>query len=75
MAISANQLADQIKDQLDKLVPLTSGDDLGATDIDEQRKKVAQAIATAVVNHLKTSAVVQGVCPTGGGPLGVGKIT
>jgi hypothetical protein len=40
-----------------------------------QTVSLATAIANAVVDQLKTNAVVLGTCPAGGGPLTLGTIT
>lgn len=40
-----------------------------------QRDAFAGAIATAVIDYLKSNTVVTGTCPSGGGPLAAGLIT
>ena len=47
----------------------------GAGNTTDQVSDLAQAIASAVVTHLTSSATVIGVCPSGGGPLAGGKVT
>lgn len=68
MPLTVSGMSSAIKAQLDAQFPVGTG---GAT----ARQNFCDAIATGVVNYLKSDAVVTGVCPSGGGPLATGKVT
>lgn len=75
MALSASGLSSAIVAQLNSQSP--TGTEQGGTTGAAERKKFADAIATAVVDYLKANTVVTGTCPAGtaGGPLADGKVT
>lgn len=67
--MNSQALAHSIDDALNSAFPI------GKRDISENdRWKMSQAIAKAVVEHIQNYALVTGVCPTGGGPLADGKV-
>lgn len=66
MALNASALAGSIESAIQGYA--------GAGNTTAQAGDLAQAIATAVVNHIAASGTVVGVCPSGGGPLAGGKI-
>ena len=67
MALAANALANDIRTAIEGFA--------GTNNTTPQVANLADAIATAVVNHIKVNGVVMGVCPSGGGPLAGGKVT
>ena len=70
MALSASTLAVTIRAKLDTEFPV------GDRDIDtDDRRRFAEALASAIVTRLTSDAVVTGTCPTNGGPLVSGRLT
>ena len=66
MALSASTLAGDIRSAIEGYA--------GPNNTTAQVASLADAIASAVVKHITTNGTVTGVCPSGGGPLGAGKI-
>ena len=85
MPLSASDLGDELKTAVDGAMfdapaanPGESGAAYRARLIalqNDNREKALDALAEAIVDHITKNAVVTGVCPSMGGPLGSGTVT
>ena len=71
MPLSATTLANAIRSEMDAAFPLDAARGVSA----DARQAACDAIARAVVNHIQSSARVDGTCPAGGGPLVRGRVS
>ena len=73
MPLNVATLATAMDTELNTVFPVDPDRGIDPAD----RRRMCTAIATAVVDHLKASAVVTGTCPPGvaGGPLTLGRVT
>ena len=73
MALSTSTLSAAMVAELNSSFPIDPDRGIDPGDRDE----FCDALAKAVVDHLKASAVVTGTCPPGtaGGPLANGRVT
>ena len=71
MPLSANALTTRLVQRLDSEFPPSRPE----RNIDKvDRQKFCKAIANAVVEELRSNALVTGFCPSSGGPLANGKV-